>query len=67
MKEHAPLLAQRTDLRDLVDRTDLVVRPHDRDKDRVVAHCVLDEFRSDESIFADIDTQEELYIVNAAG
>ena len=37
VKQHATLRADLTDLADRMDRADLIVSPHDRDQNRVVA------------------------------
>ena len=40
VKEHAALAADGADLVDPLHRADLVIHPHNRDKDRVGANCV---------------------------
>ena len=50
VEDRAALMAERTDLGHLADGADLVVRPHDRDEDRVLAHRLCDHRASDHTI-----------------
>ncbi len=50
VEDDALVVAQIPDLGDLVDRTDLVVGPHDGDQDRVFTQGVLDHLAGDDAV-----------------